>query len=226
MFSKNHASWGLATILAVMFAAPPMVSADRDGDRRKSEAEADIEDLHARMRFEDGQWIMSVKYKVEIEDACEGEQFDLILALTECGRTLVDSTGREMTVNIPLDRPIKVEDHGEEVYFKDVITLPFADGVFEQVDKLKLEARVVPFGGGCALDDDDTKVHCESVVYHAPPPPPVFVPLPPPQPVLVPLPPPTTIMQPVGTYYRETRYYRQGGYVGVDTYGTQVRVRW
>lgn len=248
----SHRILGFRTFvaaLAAICAAPLVAQAGSDKWSRHSEAEADIDELKARIRFDAGQWPLIIKYEVEIEDACADERFDLIMQLMECDRLVVDPQGQQVVITIPLDRPAEVDDDGEEAVFRDIISVNIPDGSFAHPRDLRVEARVVPAGGGCALDDDDTDVCCERVAVIVPPPPPpvivaparppVIVAPPPPPPVIVapPAPPPPVIrdegryMRDMGAYhendfYQQVGVYYEEGLVAVDAYGTQVRVRW
>lgn len=249
MFHRTLRFRWFVAALAAISVSPLAGNADDHKWSRHSEAEADIEELEARIRFDAGQWPLHIKYEVEIEDACADERFDLVLQLMECDRLVVDPQGQQVVITIPLDRPIEVEDDGEEARFRDLISVNIPDGSFAHPRDLRVEARVVPAGGGCALDDDDTNVCCERVAIIVPPPPPPVIMAPAPPPVIVaPPPPPPVIVAPPappppvirddgrfirdmgayrqGGFYRQVGVYREGGRVAVNAYGTRVRVRW
>lgn len=212
--------------MAMLTVAPMAAEANGYHHGRRSEVEADIDELKARMHFENGQWILSIKYEVEIEDAWPEDRFELILALTEGRRPLIDPSGRPMVMNIPLDQPQRVKDGGEEIIFRDTIVVPVQDGLFGRPKDLRVDAHVVPFGGGPVLDQDDTDVD----VYHV-----RVIPVPPP--------PPPPVMYQQGGFIQESGFHqpgvilRQGGFVrrgvvvqggrfGPRMAGAHVSVRW
>ena len=91
-------------------------------------------------------------------------ELELILYVTEHGRTLVDRAGRPIEFVVPLEYPSEVDDG--EIEFEDRVTVTLPDGVFHDPDRLRLESVVFRVGDNRPLDRKD-----KSIKYDRPKPP-------------------------------------------------------
>lgn len=122
-------------------------------------AEADIDDLDAKLVPEAQTWRLLVKYDVEIEDCRPGEVFDLVFHISENGRILPDAQGRPFQIVIPLTAPTEIDD--DELTFKSRFHLPIGYQSFREPDELRLHARVMVRGGHRPLDRESTGIDCD-----------------------------------------------------------------
>lgn len=137
---------------------------DAAAGHKRHKADVDIESLKAEL-FDSGRgWEVVIRYKVEIEDACPGDEFDVIFELTECGRPLRDRNGRPVQVREQLDWPVEADD--DEVKFDDTLSMPVPAGSFCDPGKLRVRAVVVRAEDGRRLDCKEKGVKfrgCRSV---------------------------------------------------------------
>ena len=152
--SANPRRWAVAVLLSTWM-APSMVWAGHGHHRAYTRPEVDIDRLKAKLRYDCGEWSLSVKYEVETEDAAPG-RCDLILRLKQHGRYLVDERGRPITFAIPLDRPHEVDE--EEFEYQGRFRAVFGRGLFSSPGKLELDARVVDRHTGRTAAHKRTKV--------------------------------------------------------------------
>jgi hypothetical protein len=127
------------------------------GDRQHRQPDVDIESLRGELWRSGGEWLLEVRYDVEVEDYVPPPgELELILHVTERDHALVDHTGRSIEFVVPLEYPSEVDD--DEVEFEDrtVFTLP--DGVFHNPDRLRLEAVAVRAGYDYVLDRKDKSI--------------------------------------------------------------------
>jgi hypothetical protein len=113
--------------------------------------DVDIESLRGELWRASGEWLLEVRYDVEIEDYRPPPgDLELILYVTEHDYTLVDQAGRPIEFVVPLVHPSEVDD--DELEFEDRLIVTLPDGVFGNPDRLRLEGIVVRVGDDYALD--------------------------------------------------------------------------
>ena len=134
-------------------ALPARASADHR--RHPSCADADIDCLRASVVQDCRNTALAVRYDIGIEDAAPCERFDLILRVTDCGRTLCDRNGRDTVISIPLTCPTRC--HGEAT-FRSQVVVPLPAHVARHAHKLRVEAKVISARSGRVLDCDDVTV--------------------------------------------------------------------
>ncbi len=141
------------------------VAAAPAGDRHHRRPDVDIESLRGELWRSGGEWLLEIRYDVEVEDYLPPPgALELILYVTERGHTLVDRAGYPIEFVVPLDRPSEVDD--DEIEFEDRITVTLPDGVFHDPGRLRLESLVVHAGDDRPLDRKD-----KSIKYDRPKPP-------------------------------------------------------
>lgn len=140
----------LAIVFAVASAAPSAALAG--GRRRHACVNGDIDSLSARMCDAGA---MEVCYKVEIEDFCVGDQFDLVLTLCDGGRVLCDARGRALRIVVRLDAPYKCSN--DELKFKRTIVIPLPGAQFRP-GCMSVIASLHQVGNRNALDRDTATV--------------------------------------------------------------------
>lgn len=151
MITKNGAATAILLTLGLCGTA---ATADHERDRKRPDA--DIDSLRADIWSGHGEWLLRVRYEIEIEDFRPGERFELVLHLTERGRRLVDRKGRVIEIVVPLDRPTEVDD--DELEFEDVLTVRLPARVLSNPKRLRIHAAVVSAGGVRPLDHKDRSV--------------------------------------------------------------------
>lgn len=118
--------------------------------RADDRLEVDIDSLKAELWRSGGEWLLDVRYEIEIEDFAPRERFELILYLTERGRVLTDPDGRPLEIVVPLDEPSEVDD--DELEFEAGLTVPLPDRALRDPRKLKIHATVVHAGRDAPLE--------------------------------------------------------------------------
>jgi hypothetical protein len=128
--------------------------------RAHADHDVDIESLRGELWRANGEWLLEVRYDVEVEDRrpAPGE-LELTLFVTEHGYTLVDRAGRPIEFVIPLAHPSEVDD--DELEFEDRIVVALPDDVFDDPKRLRLDAVVVRVGDDYALDRKSESVKFE-----------------------------------------------------------------
>ncbi|MFN0134716.1 MAG: hypothetical protein ACKVS9_01205 [Phycisphaerae bacterium] len=126
------------------------------GDEHLTRAEADIEQLDARLTHDAGSWRLNVRYEVDIEHAHHGEPFTLVLQLREDGRLVEDATGEPLTIGVPLDQPVRCDDN--DCTFEDVTEFELPRYAVSDPEDIELTALVTPEGENTVLDDETTDV--------------------------------------------------------------------
>lgn len=160
----NWISSGLCLVLAGF----PSALAGPD-HRDSCKIEVDIDELDADL-FPDGDsWLLRVRYEVDIEDACRGEQLELQLTFEDDDRRVVDTEGRALCEVIPLAIPRSC--HGDEQTFAACAEFRLPRGAVCHADDFEVLASVTRAGESCSLDSEDTtaKPHYPVIVVSCPP---------------------------------------------------------
>jgi hypothetical protein len=147
------------------FAAIPLLGvlavAASAGDREHRHPDVDIESLRGELRRTAGEWLLEVRYDVEVEDYLPPPgTLELILYVTEHGYALVDQTGQPIEFLVPLECPSEVDD--DELEFEDRVIVTLPDGVFHDPEHLRLEGIVVRIDDGRPLDRKDKSIKFDS----------------------------------------------------------------
>ncbi len=119
---------------------------------------ADIDTLKADIRFDRGQWLLTVQYEVEVKRPHSAALLDLELALTERKHQVFDASGQPAVLRVPLVRPSSGNRKGDKVVFRDVISVYLPDGIFHRAKDLRVEGRVIAADFGRVLDRKNTSV--------------------------------------------------------------------
>ena len=135
-------------------------------DRHRRQPDVDIESLKSELRWINGEWLLEVRYKVEVEDyrPLPGE-LELILMITEHGRTLIDNTGNPIEFIVPLEYPSEEDD--DELEFEDRITITLPQGDIGDPDHLRLESAVVRVNDGYPLDRKEKSIKFKHEKRHS-----------------------------------------------------------
>lgn len=236
---------GFAAVVLAGMASSSALAGDR---HRCPKPDVDIESLKAELLPGGDDWIVRVRYKVEIEDACPQDGFELGMEIRENGYCLTDGAGQVFTVFAPLDRPVAWD--GDEAKYEACIELRPPPGAIRRPDALRLHAYVTFAGDSCRLDDESTRIqYCApGVVVEAAPavvevvrpapvvhvvrPAPVVEIVRPAPVVTVVRPAPVIVTRPAVVVSRSAyaapvvvREPRRGGFVGVGVASHDVRVR-
>ena len=188
MFRNSTVGRGLV-LVGVFFLASSAARAGDDCDRDcKRRPSGDVESLNAKLDWRDGEWLLHVRYKLEIEDAQNSDRFDLVLIPTEGDHALADRDGQSISLAVSL--PVSEADcDDDEMEFRDEVTMQIPEGLIGDPYRVRVRAELVDRSRDKLLDDDSTKVKvcslpCEVVevsVRHEvryeeyPPPPVVYV---------------------------------------------------
>lgn len=147
--------------VALAIALPGMLVATAfAGDRHHRSPDVDIESLRGELHRAGGEWLLEVRYDVEVEDhlPLPGE-LELILVVTDHGHALVDDTNSPIEYVVPLRYPSEEDD--DELEFEDRITIALPDGAIVGLDHLRLEGIVVRAGDDHPLDRKDKSIKYE-----------------------------------------------------------------
>lgn len=121
---------------------------------------ADVDSLKATLDWRDGEWCLGVFFKVEVEHAHSGDELDLVLTPTECGRALTDRDGQ--TVRLVVQMTLPADPCDDDLDFSDDVSMRLADGVMGDPHRLRVLAEVVERASSKVLDDKTTKVKVRS----------------------------------------------------------------
>lgn len=149
----RHKSW---TRLSVGVLGGLLAGTVAAGDETHARAEADIEELDARLTAEEGGWSLKVRYEVDIEHGHHGEPFTLLMQMRDDGRLIRDATGEPLTIGLPLDQPLHCDDGA--CTFADAVEFDLPRFAVHESDDLELTAFVTPQGRDEVLDDETTDV--------------------------------------------------------------------
>lgn len=141
-------------------------AARADDDRRGCGGKADIESLRAEAVPAGNEWVINVRYKVEVEHARPDDRYVLGLQLEDRGAVVADAGGQVRTLLVPLTEPTECDD--EEVEFEAWVELTrFSDGAFCLSD-LRVCAFVQHEGQSYQHDRERTDVKYPVVEIVAP----------------------------------------------------------
>ncbi len=143
----------IAALTFVLLQAP--AGADH-GHRARRNVDVDIDSLKAELTHVRGEWLLDLKYDIEIEDYYRGDRFELIVYLTEDKYELTDRRGRRIEYVIPLDRPTKVKR--DELEFEHRVTLTVPERAFHNAKRLRLHAVVFYAGDDQPLKHKDRSI--------------------------------------------------------------------
>ncbi len=146
----------VAVIAALTFV---MLQATAGADHRRParrDVDVDIDSIKAELSHVRGEWLLDVKYDIEIEDYYSGDRFELIVYLTENKYELTDQRGRRIEYVSPLDRPTKVKR--DELEFEHRVTLTVPERAFRNPKRLRLHAVVFYAGDDQPLEHKDRSV--------------------------------------------------------------------
>ena len=145
-------AWAMALTLVLL---QPPASAD-ERHRPHSRLDVDFDSLKAELFRVEGEWLLEVRYEVEIEDYNPGDRFELIFYVAQRKQVLLDDERRRIEYVIPLDNPTDVDD--DELEFEQQVTLTLPEGAFRNPRRLKLHALVVYQGQHEALKHKDRSI--------------------------------------------------------------------
>lgn len=119
-----------------------------NGHHDFDEIDADLEHLSADLVYTGSDWELSVRYKVETEDAPPG-QCDLVF-------DVVDYAAPPVRFTIRLDRPAEVDD--EELIYRARTNVRLGQDQIRDPKHVRLFGYLVPAGGGPVIDREDTRI--------------------------------------------------------------------
>jgi hypothetical protein len=144
----------------LMFVAMSASIALLGGGQAIADPDVDIESLRGELWRASGEWLLEVRYDIEIEDDLPPPgDLELIVFVTEHGHSLLDQAGRPIEFVVPLVHPSEVDD--DELEFEDRIVVALPDGVFDDPGRLRLEGVVVRVGDDCVLDRKNRSIKFE-----------------------------------------------------------------
>jgi len=124
----------------------------------RSRADIDIDSLRGVLHDTGLEWELDVRFEVEVEDAAPDERFDAVLKIKELGRTLRDRRGRIITVIVPLEEPVEIDEKDNEIEFEERLTIPIDPGAICNPYCLRIYAIVVPRGQRRVLEKSDSLI--------------------------------------------------------------------
>lgn len=200
----------------------------------KKRPKGDVESIKPVLTWQDGQWLLSVEYEVEVKYARAGDQIDLVFEVQRCGEPIASSDGQPFVftkeLTIP-ERPGK-----DKLKFCSEVSTQATQSLIGDPCGLKVCAKLIDRASDKMLDDKTkklkvcggplvvTQVQVAVPVYRPVPivtypPPTAYFPPPAPAPVYV-TPPgysrPAVIYQP----------YAATGPAPVPPYGYPINVVW
>lgn len=144
---------GIVGGLALAGASLPIASADSER-RHQCKVEVDVDELDADL-FPDGDcWTLKVRYEVDVEDACQSEQFDLRLRFEDDDRCVIDSEGRALGEIVRLSHPRSCDS--DEQTFSGCLEIRLPPGAVCHPHDFEIHAAVTRAADPCVLDSEDT----------------------------------------------------------------------
>lgn len=128
-------------LIAPLIAGSTLLADDDDDDRDHRRPDVDIESLKGELVRGEDEWLLEVRYDVEIEHPAPGDAFDLVLYVSEDDRTLVNDEGERIDYVIALDSPTEA-DH-DEVEYEHTATLSLPEDSVKWPHRLRLNGSVV-----------------------------------------------------------------------------------
>lgn len=160
---RISASIATSALVGILLQGASAAAAD---DCRGCRGKAEIESLRAEAVPTGGEWVVNVRYKVEIEHARPEDRFVLGLQLEDRGAVRTDANGQVQTLLVPLTEPTECDD--DELEFEAWVELTrFADGAMCLSD-LRVCAFVQHEGRSCQHDRESTEVKYPVVEVPAP----------------------------------------------------------
>jgi hypothetical protein len=147
---------GVAMIASVGLALPATAEAGHRGRRDRQRVDVDIKKVKAELRYDEGDWRLSVDYEVKIKDASPRERFELFLDVAERVSKRDDYWGPPARFVVPLTRPSDVDD--DEIKFKGRFVERLPDDVVGDPKKLRVHAAVLGRDDQRPLDQKETSV--------------------------------------------------------------------
>jgi hypothetical protein len=146
----------LTTAAAVVLIGLLASEGSADDRRHHKRPDVDIEKLKGEVWRSPDEWLLRVRYEVEIEDWRRGDAFELVAYVTEDGYRLANPAGQPVEFVIPLDRPSEVDD--DELEFESSFTVRLPERSFRDPDRLRLHGMVVFAGDSLPLEKEDTSI--------------------------------------------------------------------
>jgi hypothetical protein len=147
---------GLLAGVVFSLASPSAGRADQDHFRgRRSTPDVDIEGLRAQLRFERGQWLLSVSYRVEAENVHPASRLSLAMSIdggASCSPT---------SIVIPLRGSNFRSRDG--MVFQDTVVRSVPAQLVGNPSRVRLQASVIG-DGGRVLERESTNVAVSRVV--------------------------------------------------------------
>jgi hypothetical protein len=116
--------------------------------------DGDIEKLKAEIWYSANQWHVGVRYEVKIKHPPPNGAFLLRVSFTDDGRPALDSKGRVIVIDVPLENA-RYDD--KKLYFEDVMTVDLPQATFQRGDKVKVRAQLLMEGHPEVLDKTDAR---------------------------------------------------------------------
>ncbi len=129
----------------------PLAAASADDCRLK----IDFEELKAELTPCGEGLELAVKYEVEFDNTRPGDQFVILLRVSECGRALTDEQGQPLTFVVPLNCPEKCK--GDDRDYEGRFRTSIPSGAVSCPDKVYVDGVVAYAGDDAPLACRDTR---------------------------------------------------------------------
>lgn len=156
--------------LSIAIPTPAAQADDRCGRQERcdhDDADADIESIKASLDWAEGEWCLSVRFEVELEDFRSCDAFDLVVTPLHRGQPLADPAGQTLGMAAPLPIADRCDDDDDdEVELDDGVSMRLAEGLICDPHCVKVFVEVVNRATGRVLDDDTVRVRVRSAPHH------------------------------------------------------------
>jgi len=142
----------LSLIAVVLVLATSTVEAG-DGKKRPK---GDVESIKPVLTWQDGQWLLSVDYEVEIKHARAGDQIYLAFEVLRCGEPIASSDGQPFVITRELtipERPGK-----DKLKFCSEVSTQVTLSLMGDPSGLRVCARLIDRASDRMLDDKTKKL--------------------------------------------------------------------
>ncbi|MBN2446505.1 MAG: hypothetical protein JXO22_07265 [Phycisphaerae bacterium] len=127
------------------------------GERRERGMDVDFESLKGEVWRADGEWVLEVRYEIEIEDRLPRPgELTLVICIRDGDELLLNEEGTPFELIVPLDRPSEVDD--DEIEFEDRFIVVLPNGAIRDPGHMRLEAAIVSEDDGHAVEHRDSSV--------------------------------------------------------------------
>lgn len=115
---------------------------------------ADLEGLRADLYPDGSDWVVKVRYDVELEGAHPEDRYLLALQFSDDDCRVMDAEGRPVEVVVPLERPTGVDAH--ELVFRNAVEARLPGGAVRRPHALRVHGAVLREGESHIRDEKST----------------------------------------------------------------------